>query len=219
MTGVKDARARRERRRRILGWIPSAIIAVGIIVLVLLTIGFNNSWWTEAHPVASAEQQFKNQSTFSQAGIDYSAKEGLVKISLAPNRPSAHRLGLDSAGARTITYIVPVTVRVTAGGRSMSQTLTNRVRIESNSGRISAVDLIYDESLSQMQQTALQLIGKAGTASDQAAFTASIQSTSIASRDKSYAAIYKGSYAGMTVTVKLVGTPGSPHFTVRLSAA
>jgi hypothetical protein len=219
MTGVDDARARRQRRRRILRWIPSVIIAVGIIVVIVLTIGFNNSWWTQAHPVASAQQQFENQSTFSQAGIDYSGKEGLVKISLAPDRPTAHRLGLGSVGARTITYIVPVTVQVTGEGSSIRQTLTDRVRIESASGHIRAVDLIYDQSYSEMQQTALQLIGITGTASDQAAFTASVQATLNTSRDKSYAATYKSHYAGMTMTIEFAGTSGAPHLTVRLAAS
>jgi hypothetical protein len=217
MTTVNKLRARRARRKRILRWVPSAVIVVGIVLAVALTLSFNNSWWTKANPVASANQQFDGQSLFTQAGIDYAAKEGVVKISLASDRPSTRVLGLPSSGDHGVTYIVPLTVEVSAAGKPFSQDVADHVHLTTEAGRVSAIQLSYDGSYPEQYQTALQLVSTTAGTAGQSKFAAALQASRGVSRDQTFEADSTSDYQGMAVRVELAGTADSSSLTVTLS--
>jgi hypothetical protein len=210
---------RRARRRRIIRWIPYGVMAAIIVVVVVLTISFNGSWWVQAHPAASAQQQFHGQSVFSQAGVDYSGKRGVVKISLAADRPTASQLGLPSSGSRSISYIIPLTIEVTGNGRPIRQTLVDMVQLQTSGGHISAVRFTDDRSYSAIYQDAVDLLAATGAPSDRTAFDASLEESRVASKDKSYDAVSVLASAGVQIRLELKGSPSTSQLTIVLTPA
>jgi hypothetical protein len=190
-----------------------------IPVAIILSIGFNTSWWRQSDPVASDQQEVAGQSMFTQGGIDYSAKRGVVKISLAADRPTAFRLGLPQSGTRTIGYIVPVTIDVSNTGPAVRQQLADQVKIQTSDGRISAVYFLDDHAYSVMYQHAVDLIAATGTAADRQAFDAALADTRTASKDKRYDARSVTVRAGVRLSIELAGTPSTSRLTIRLTPA
>ena len=189
------------------------------VVAVALTIVFNNSWWRQTDPIASPQQQFHGESLFTQAGIDYSAKRGLVTVSLAEDRPAASRLGLARSGARTVNYIVPLTVEVSGAGDPVRQTLVDAVRLQTMDGRIAAVSFTDDRSYSDIYQNAVTLIAATGSAADRTAFDSMIASSRKASADRSYDAVSVTTRDGMRTRLEIKGTPSTARLTITLTPA
>jgi hypothetical protein len=217
MTAQLTPVERRKRRRRILGWIPYAAMAVIIVVIVIFSIMFNSSWWRDAHPAASVGQRYEGQSMFTQGGVDYDGKQGLVIISLAADRPDADDLGLPSSGSRTIHYIVPLTIRVDAGQSTIREKLVDTVTLKTAGGVISAVRFIDNRAYSDMYSHAVDLL--AATGGDRTAFDAALESTRVASGDKSYRAVSTTTMGGIRTRLVLAGTPSTAKLTITFSPA
>lgn len=208
----------RARRRRVIGWIPYGVMAAIIVVVVVITIAFNGSWWVQAHPAASAQQQFHGQSMFTQAGVDYSGKVGVVKISLGADRPTASQLGLPPSGSRSITYTVPLTIEVTGNGRPIRQTLVDAVKLQTSGGHISAVRFTDDRSYSAIYQNAVDLLAATGP-SERTAFDASLEASRVASKDKNYDAVSVFASAGVQTRLELKGSPSMAQLTIVFTPA
>ncbi|MDQ1582248.1 MAG: hypothetical protein QOF36_302 [Microbacteriaceae bacterium] len=217
MSASVSARESRERRRRAIGWIPYGVMAVVVAAAVVLTIAFNESWWRQAHPAASAEQEFGSQSMFTQAGVDYSGKLGLVKISLAADRPRASQLGLPASGSRTITYAIPLTIEVSGDDRPIRQTLTDTVQLQTSAGRISAVRFTDDRSYSEMYRNAIDVLAATGDSADRTAFDASLEASRNASNNKRYDAVSVTESAGLRARLELKGSPSTAQLTIVLT--
>jgi hypothetical protein len=217
MTAQLTPVERRKRRRRILGWIPYAVMAIVIVVIVIFSVMFNSSWWREAHPAASVGQRYHGQSIFTTGGVDYDGKQGLVIISLAAARPSADDLGLPSSGTRTIHYIVPLTIRIDAGQESIREKLVDTVTLQTAGGLISAVRFSDNRAYSDMYSHAVDLL--AATGGDRAAFDAELEATRVASSDKSYEAVSTTTKGGIRTRLELAGTPSTAKLTITFAPA
>ena len=207
----------RTTKRTVLSWLPYGIMALLIIAAAITSIGFGQSWWTQSKPAASAQQEFDGQSLFTQAGVDYSGKRGLVKVSLSAGRPTASQLGLPNSGTRTISYVVPVTIAVSGSGQPIREQFADQLKITTESGRVSRVYFLDDHSYNEMHQHALDLIQATGTTADQAAFDAQLAASRVASADKKYAATSATTRDGVRVDIHLAGTPSTANLTIALS--
>ncbi|CAN5346272.1 hypothetical protein BH09ACT1_BH09ACT1_11920 [soil metagenome] len=217
MTAQLTPVERRKRRRRILGWIPYVAMAVIIVVIVVFSVMFNSSWWREGHPAASVGQRYQGQSIFTQGGVDYDGKQGLVIISLAADRPDADDLGLPSSGSRTIRYIVPLTIRIDAGQSAIREKLVDTVTLQTAGGRVSAVRFTDNRAYSDMYSHAVELM--AATGGDRAAFDAALESTRVASSDKSYDAVSTTVKGGIRTRLELAGTPSTAKLRIAFTPA
>jgi hypothetical protein len=127
------------------GWIPTALVAAGIVVIVFLVIAFNNSWWVEAKPVASSSQQAPDgMSLFTPAGQDYSLRTGLVLIRIRDDAETAAVLGLPEKGTKVVQFDVPVEVRVLAPSGALDVDLVDSLSITTDKGDVISVTLVYD---------------------------------------------------------------------------
>src|SRR5512140_3836143 len=99
ISAAAEARRRKHRRRVIGFWISIAAMLMVIATAVVLALGFNNSWWVKSNPVASHDQVASDgSSVFTQAGIDFYTRKGVVDVTMGSARPSAAALGLADSG-------------------------------------------------------------------------------------------------------------------------
>jgi hypothetical protein len=214
-----DRRAHRERRKTALGWLPYGVMAVLIVAVVAGAIGFSQSWWVSAKPRASAQQEYRNQSIFDQAGIDYSGRTEKVKISLAKDRPFASKLGLPASGTTAVTYIVPLTITFSADGSPIRQSAADKLELRTANGKIAAVLFVDSSSYPAIHQRALDLLTATGGEADASAFDAALISSRAASGDASYDAVGTTTKAGIVSRVELKGTPSTTRLTMVLTPA
>ena len=92
-------------RRRLLSWVPSILLLLLIAGFAVAAIGVNSSWWVDPHPTAAPDQTAPNgSSVFTDAGIDYLARTGEVRIRMDSRASPAAALGLEPDGSRMIPY-------------------------------------------------------------------------------------------------------------------
>jgi hypothetical protein len=217
-----EARRRKERRRRI-----GAIVAVVVMVVILVgvsigAIGFNNSWWTQANPVASNDQKAPDgSSAFSQAGIDYFTRTGVVKVSMGADRPTSRQLGLSSSGTKHIDFLVPLTVRASAGS-PLTFSLVDSLDVISSGGRLSAIEITPNDAYEQLIGDVHALAPQVGWSdSALAAFDAQLTSSRQASGGDSFTAtVGPAASTGMRVSATLSGDSNSaPKLVIHVGAA
>jgi len=103
-----EARRRKERRRRISGITAVVVMCAILVGASVAAIGFNNSWWTQANPIASNDQKARDgSSVFSQTGIDYFTRTGVITVSMGADRPTSAQLGLSTSGTKHIDSWCP----------------------------------------------------------------------------------------------------------------
>jgi hypothetical protein len=101
------------QRRKILAWIPAALMVLGMVALVVAAILFQNSWWTNDDRVASTDQQTADgMSTFTTAGQDFFNVERVVFVKVGEAVPRASDLVLPEQGVTEVIPPVPIEVRV-----------------------------------------------------------------------------------------------------------
>jgi hypothetical protein len=216
-----EARRRKERRRR-----TGAIVAVVVMLAILVgisigAIGFNNSWWTQSNPVASNDQKAPDGSSrFSQTGIDYFTRTGVVKVSMGADRPTSAQLGLSTSGARHVDFLVPLTVRAT-GGSTLSFPLVDSLDVISSGGRLSAIEITPNDAYEQLVGEVHSLAPQVGWSdSAVAAFDAEITASRQASGGDSFTAtIGPAASTGMRVSATLSGDSNTtPKLVIHLGA-
>lgn len=216
-----EARRREERRRRI-----GAIVAVAVMLAILVAvsigaIGFNNSWWTQANPVASNDQKAPDgSSTFRQSGIDYFTRTRVVKVSLGADRPASEQLGLASSGTQHIDFLVPLTITATATS-SLSFPLVDSLDVISSGGRLSAIEITPNDAYQRLVGDVHALAPQVGWSdSAVAAFDAELTASREASGGRSFTATVGPAVStGMRVSATLSGDSGSaPKLVIHVGA-
>ena len=216
-----EARRRKEHRRRV-----GAIVAVVVMVVILVgaaigAVGFNNSWWTQANPVASNDQKAPDgSSVFSQTGIDYFTRTGVVKVSMGADRPTSEQVGLASSGTKHIDFLVPLTVKATAT-TSLSFALVDSLDVISSGGRLSAIEITPNDAYEQLIGEVHALAPKVGWSdSAVAAFDAELTASRQASGGNSFSAtVGPAASTGMRVSATLSGdSESAPKLVIRLGA-
>jgi hypothetical protein len=216
-----EARHRKARRRRVRA-IVSVVVMVAILVgASIAAIGFNNSWWTQANPVASHDQKAPDgSSVFSQSGIDYFTRTGVVKVSMGAERPTSRQLGLTSNGTKHIDLLVPLTLRATANS-ALTFSLVESLDVISSGGRLSAIEITPANSYQQLVDEVHALAPQVGWSdSAMTAFDAALTASRRANSGDSFTAtVGPGASTGMRVSATLSGDSNSaPQLVIRLGA-
>lgn len=192
-----------------------------IATAVVLSFGFNNSWWVQSHPVASNDQVASDgSSVFTQAGIDFYTRTGVLRVTMASARPTAAELGLPASGTTHLDFLVPLTVTAKAT-QALTFTDVDGLDVISSGGKLSAVEIRPTATYAQMLDEVSALAPKVGWS---AAAVAEFQAKLIADRQKNYdsftATIGPAAMTGMRVSATLSGDASStPALVIRLDAA
>lgn len=134
-------------RRKALSWIPTALVALFCLAFVVITIVVQNSWWAEDEPTASADQKATDgMSLFTDAGVDFLAKDGTLRVRIGPDSLSATELGLPSDGTRTIDPIVPVQAITLAPDGPLYLELVRSFTLTTENDRVVSVAYSRDDN-------------------------------------------------------------------------
>ena len=221
VSAAAEARRRKHRRRVIGFWISIVAMLLVIATAVVLSYGFNNSWWVQKNPVASNDQVAADgSSVFTQAGIDYFTREGAIDVTMTSARPSAADLGLATA-TKHLDFLVPLTVTA-KGTKSVTFADVDGLDLITSGGKLAAIEIrpgaTYQEMLADVSALAPK-VGWSESAVEQ--FRANL----VASRqqnhgDKFTATIGPAATTGMRVSATLSGDASStPELVIRLDAA
>ena len=107
------------RTRRLLSWLPAALLVLVIGGVVFASFAIQESWWTEENPAASTDQKASDGSTMlTDAGFDYANVEGVARIRIGEGGLTASDLGLPDDGEKSAEFRRPLRV-VIAGGEDV----------------------------------------------------------------------------------------------------
>jgi hypothetical protein len=222
VSAAAEARRRKTRRRVIGFWVSIAVMLLVIATAVVLSFGFNNSWWVQKNPVASNDQVASDgSSSFTQAGIDFYTRAGSVTVTMTATRPSAAELGLPASGTTHEDFLVPLTIHA-VGARTVSFPVFNGFDVITSGGSVSAIEL---RPVTDYQQIVGDVVDLAPTVGWSDSAVSGFQAALIASRqqnhgDKFSATIGPAASTGMRVSATLSGDSNSgPQLVIRLEAA
>lgn len=222
ISAAAQARRRKHRRRVIGFWIAMVAMLLVIATAVVLTLGFNNSWWVQKNPVASNDQVASDgSSAFTQAGIDYFTKEGTVKITMTSQRPSATELGLADAPTKHLDFLVPLVVTA-KGTQAVTFNDVDALDLITAGGKLSAIEIRPNATYAQLLGDVSALAPQVGWS---AGAVAQFKADLIASRqqnhgDKFTATIGPAASTGMRISATLSGDASStPVLVIHLDAA
>lgn len=141
MAPLKDVRT----RRRVLSWLPTALVALVCVGFVVGAIAMQNSWWTSPTGAPAADQQASDGSSrFDQAGIDYLTRDRSARIKLRDDAEPATDLGLAADGDRTIEPLVPVTLVILGSDGAVAMQNVSSFEVSTSGDRIAAVTVSPD---------------------------------------------------------------------------
>lgn len=222
VSAAAEARRRKQRRRVIGFWVSMAAMLLVIATAVVLTIGFNDSWWVQKNPVASNDQiAADGSSVFTQAGIDYYTRKGIVDITMTSARPSAVELGLPESGTTHLDFLVPLTLTA-AGTRAVTFSDVDGMDLLTAADKVSAIEIRPTGSYARLLGAVAALAPRVGWSSEA---VARFQADLVADRQKNHgdrftATIGPAAATGMRVSATLSGDANSsPTLAIRLDAA
>jgi hypothetical protein len=104
------------RTRRLLTWLPAAILVLVIAGVVFASFAIQESWWTQENPAASVDQKASDGSSMlTDAGFDYANVEGVVRVRVGEGGLSATELGLPIDGEKTADFRRPLRAVIASG--------------------------------------------------------------------------------------------------------
>jgi hypothetical protein len=222
VSAAAEARRRKHLRRVVGFWASIVGMLLVIATVVVLSFGFNNSWWVQQNPVASNDQIARDgSSTFTQAGIDFYTRKGAVNITMTSVRPTAAELGLQSSGTRHLDFLVPLSVTAT-GTQPVTFTDANGIDLITAGGKLSAVEIRPSGSYPDFLRDVSALAPMVGWSSEAVAqFQANLVSNRQQNHgDKFTATIGPAASTGIRISATLSGTAdSSPELVIRLDAA
>lgn len=222
VSAAAEARRRKLRRRVIGFWVSIVAMLLVIATVVVLSFGFNNSWWVQKNPVASNDQVASDgSSVFTQAGIDFYTRTGALRITMTPTRPTAAELGLPASGTRHLDFLVPLTVTA-KGTEALSFSDVDGLDVFSSGGKLTAIEIRPTATYARMLGEVSSLAPKVGWSP---AAVAQFQANLIADRQKNHgdsftATIGPAAATGVRVSATLSGDASStPVLVIRLDTA
>ena len=222
VSAAAEARRRKHRRRVIGFWISIVAMLLVIATVVVLSFGFNNSWWVQKNPVASNDQVAADgSSVFTQAGIDFFTRKGAVNVTMTTARPTSAELGLAASATKHLHFLVPLTV-IAKGTQAVTFADVDGFDLISSGGRLAAIEIRPNATYQQLLGDVSALAPKVGWSESA---VEQFQASLVASRqqnhgDKFTATIGPAATTGMRVSATLSGTASStPELVIRLDAA
>jgi len=213
LIAAADQARERKRRRHITSRVIGILGSVGLIaVAVFCTLGFVNSWWVEKTPASSDQRASDGSSVFTQAGIDYFTKQGVLRVSMGAERPRAAELGLPASGTKHVDLLVPVKVTVT-GTETVGVDIVGSLDVVTSHGRISAIELPFDSDYHGVIQQVQELGPRMGwSAADIDRFMTRLQASRAAHDFSAYSAtigpvVHDGMRLSATVSADATSGP------------
>ncbi len=222
VSAAAEARWRKERRRVIGFWIAVAVMLLVIATVVVLTIGFNNSWWVQKDPVASSNQVASDgSSVFTQAGMDYLNFKGEANVTMTSTRPTAAELGLPESGTKHVDFLIPLVVNA-KGAKTVTINDVDGMNLISAGGKLSAIDIEPSETYQLMLRQVSALAPQVGWSADAVAnFRADLTASLQANHSQKFTAtIGPAASTGMRISATLSGDQDDPPtLVIHLEAA
>lgn len=151
----------RRSRRRLLGWIPTALAAVICVGVVVAAILMQNSWWNDPERPPAADQRAPDgMSMLGGPGIDYLTRQGALRVRVGPDALAATELGLEANGSQTFEPLTPVQAIVLAPDGSFHVDVIRSFTVVASEDQVQSVQLVPESdgswltALSQVQQLA-----------------------------------------------------------------
>lgn len=145
MPAPSEERRRSKRRRVVLSWIPISIVALICVGVVVGAVAVQNSWWTQADPRPSTDQQASDgMSLFEPPGIDFLTHEGVVRVKVRADSLPASQLGLDVDGTETVEPRVPISAVVLTADGAFNVELVKSFTITTSDNQVTSVELVQD---------------------------------------------------------------------------
>lgn len=117
---------------------------LGLVAIAAGAIAFQNSWWIDEDRPPSADQVAPDGSSlFTQGGIDYFTREGVVIVKVREDAPTADELGLDRDGSATIEALVPLEVRFLGADGAFVLDLVDSLTLTTQAGTLTSVEALY----------------------------------------------------------------------------
>jgi hypothetical protein len=133
----------RRSRRRVLGWIPTAIGAVICVGVVVAAILMQNSWWNDPERPPAADQRAPDgMSMLGGPGIDYLTRQGALRVRVGPDALAATELGLEANGSQTFEPLTPVQAIVLAPEGSFHVDVIRSFTVVASEDRVQSVQLV-----------------------------------------------------------------------------
>jgi hypothetical protein len=133
------------RRRRLLSWLPSVVLLLIIGGFAVAAVGVNNSWWVDPEPTAAPDQTAPGgSSVFTDAGVDYLRRTGLVVVRMDGEALPAEVLGLAPDGERTVTVDRPLMVQAFGSAGALAVDEASAVTLRTAGGELVGIDVLVD---------------------------------------------------------------------------
>lgn len=135
----------RARRRTILSWIPTVVIALICAGVVVGAFAMQTSWWVQPDARPAPDQEAADgMSIFDAAGVHWFTRHGVVKVALRSGSTEASGLGLDSDGSRRIEPIVPIDAVVLTPDGVLTFESISSIDITTVENRVTSVTIGHD---------------------------------------------------------------------------
>ncbi|MDN3494371.1 hypothetical protein QL996_00350 [Planococcus sp. APC 4015] len=135
----------RAKRRAILSWIPTAVIALICAGVVLGAFTMQNSWWVQPDARPAADQEAADgMSIFDVSGVHWFTRQGVVKVSLRADSTATAELGLESDGSTRIEPIVPIDAVVLTPDGVLTFDSVSSIDVATAEGRVASVTIGQD---------------------------------------------------------------------------
>jgi hypothetical protein len=132
-------------RRRLLSWLPSILLLLLIAGFAVAAVGVNNSWWVDPEPTAAPDQTAPGgSSVFTDAGVDYVRRTGLVVVRMDGGALPAEQLGLDPDGERTVSADRPLIVQAFGPAGALAVDEATAVTLRTEGGELVGIDVAVD---------------------------------------------------------------------------
>jgi len=189
LIAAADEARERKRRRHLTSRVVGVLGSLGLIAIaVFCTVGFVNSWWVEKAPASSDQRASDGSSVFTQAGIDYFTKQGVLRVTMGAQRPGAADLGLPASGTKHLDLLVPVKVEVT-GTQTVGVDIVGSLDVVTSAGKISAIQLPFESDYHGLVQQVHELAPSMGwSVADIDRFTTQLQASRAAHDFHAYSA-------------------------------
>lgn len=121
---------------------PISIVALICIGFVVAANVMQNSWWNDRDRPPSADQQASDgMSLFTGAGVDYFTREGIMRVRVGSDAPTATELGLPADGEASFEPLTPVQVIVLAPDGAFHIDLVRSFTVTTEHDHVESVEL------------------------------------------------------------------------------
>lgn len=133
---------RARSRRRLLSWVPISVVALLCVGFVVAAIAMQNSWWTDPERAPDSDQQASDgASLFTESGVDYLTRQGMLRVKVRADALPASELGLEPDGSQSFEPLVPIQAVVLGADGAFHLDLVRSFTVTTADDRVQSIDL------------------------------------------------------------------------------